>query len=293
MARAEQADKAQKCSLDHLLSFDRRTLTKAQKANPLLHGKSARTAGSGASARVKKMQQYQLQLFKSSHCGLIGVDEVGRGCLSGPVVACAVLLPQIDKSASLYEEIFDLDDSKLLNVAQRERISAALRSACYFSIGECSPAEIDDINILQASLLAMKRALDGLMVQVREHFSLTDEQLLLLVDGNQKVKNIAMQQLTVIQGDSHSASIAAASVIAKVHRDALMSDLARAYPHYGWHSNKGYGSKVHRAAIAEHGITEWHRKSFRLIRDDATNSSEELAEVDELSLELQFEEALG
>jgi ribonuclease HII len=296
----KQAEKTEKTSLDYLLAFDKRTLARAKKDNPLLLGKSGKVAGKGASARLKAMQEYQLQLFKSSSCGLIGVDEVGRGCLSGPVVACAVLLPQIEKSSALYEQIFDLDDSKLLNVAQRERIATALKSACYFSLGEASPAEIDEINILQASLLAMKRALDSLMEQVREQLPLSDEQLLLLVDGNQKVKNITMQQLTVIQGDSHSASIAAASVIAKVHRDALMADLSLSFPHYGWHTNKGYGSKVHRTAIVEHGVTEWHRKSFRLFRADLDLENENESEVEreepaegELSLELQFEEALG
>ena len=240
-----------------LLAFDSRIFKQAQKSNPGLVG-----AGKPFLKRSSKPEQ-QLSLFKSESAGLIGVDEVGRGCLSGPVVAAAVMLPKVAKTSFLAEQLSDLDDSKCLSQKQREHLSEILRSNCHFAIAEATPAEIDQINILQASLLAMRRAIDSLLAQIQN----SPEQLLLLVDGNQKVKGLSLEQITVIQGDSHSASIAAASVIAKVYRDDLMLELSRQHPAYSWHSNKGYGSKAHRAAIAEHGVTKWHRLSFRLFEN--------------------------
>lgn len=239
-------------SFSKLLAFDSRILKQAQKSNSRLVG-SNKTAS-------KRGGDQQLSLFPAASSGLVGVDEVGRGCLSGPVVAAAVILPQIGKTSFLAEELSELNDSKALTQRQRERLAEILRANCRFAIAEASPAEIDQINILQASLLAMRRAIDALLLSVES----TPEQLLLLVDGNQKVKGLNLEQITVIQGDSHSASIAAASVIAKVYRDALMLELSQQHPAYSWHSNKGYGSKAHRAAIAEHGVTKWHRLSFRL-----------------------------
>lgn len=239
-------------SFSKLLAFDSRILKQAQQSNSRLVG-SNKTAS-------KRGGDQQLSLFQAASSGLVGVDEVGRGCLSGPVVAAAVILPQIGKKSFLAEELSELNDSKALTQRQRERLSEILRANCRFAIAEASPAEIDQINILQASLLAMRRAIDALLSRVES----TPEQLLLLVDGNQKVKGLELEQITVIQGDSRSASIAAASVIAKVYRDALMLELSHQHPAYSWHSNKGYGSKAHRAAIAEHGVTMWHRLSFRL-----------------------------
>ncbi len=239
-------------SFSKLLAFDSRILKQAQKSNSSLIG--SKKTGS------KRGSDQQLTLFPAASSGLVGVDEVGRGCLSGPVVAAAVILPQIGKKSFLAEELSELNDSKALTQRQRERLSEILRSNCRFAIAEASPAEIDQINILQASLLAMRRAINALLLSVDN----TPEQLLLLVDGNQKVKGLDLEQITVIQGDSRSASIAAASVIAKVYRDALMLELSHKHPAYSWHSNKGYGSKAHRAAIAEHGVTKWHRLSFRL-----------------------------
>lgn len=239
-------------SFSKLLAFDSLILKQAQKSNSRLVG-SNKTAS-------KRGGDQQLSLFQAASSGLVGVDEVGRGCLSGPVVAAAVILPQIGKKSFLAEELSELNDSKALTQRQRERLSEILRANCRFAIAEASPAEIDQINILQASLLAMRRAIDALLSRVES----TPEQLLLLVDGNQKVKGLELEQITVIQGDSRSASIAAASVIAKVYRDALMLELSHQHPAYSWHSNKGYGSKAHRAAIAEHGVTKWHRLSFRL-----------------------------
>ncbi len=275
MAKVEAPSKP---PLHKLLAFDTRILNKAQKSNQALVGKTGQAANKNLSSRLLAMHDHQSQLFKGSSSGIIGVDEVGRGCLSGPVVAAAVMLPQIDKKSKLAEELAELDDSKALKQERREELAALLRATCHYAVGEASPEEIDEINILQASLLAMRRALDNLFIQI----SFGREQLLLLVDGNQRIKEIDLEQITVIQGDSHSASIAAASVIAKVYRDSFMSNLAETYPQYNWHTNKGYGSKLHRQAIAVHGVTEWHRLSFGPCKDPQSGLNDELDLEDEV-----------
>jgi ribonuclease HII len=281
MAKVEVALKP---PLHKLLAFDSRLLNKTQKANSALVGKTGKAVNKNLSSRLLAMQEHQLHLFKASSSGIIGVDEVGRGCLSGPVVAAAVMLPQIDKKSRLAQELAELDDSKALRADQREELAAVLRATCHYAVGEASPEEIDQINILQASLLAMKRALDKLFAQL----SFGSEQLLLLVDGNQRIKETNMQQITVIQGDSHSASIAAASVIAKVYRDSFMRELSETFPHYSWHTNKGYGSKVHRQAIAQHGLTQWHRLSFGPCKDPQSGLDGD-QELDDENLESELE----
>ncbi len=265
--------------LHKLLAFDTKLLNKAQKSNQALVGKTGQPVNKNLSSRLLAMQEHQTQIFKGSSSGIIGVDEVGRGCLSGPVVAAAVMLPQIEKKSKLAQELANLDDSKALKAEVREELAAVLRATCHYAVGEASPEEIDQINILQASLLAMRRALDNLFLQL----SFGREQLLLLVDGNQRIKEIELEQITVIQGDSHSASIAAASVLAKVYRDSFMRDLSESYPHYNWHSNKGYGSKVHRQAIAEHGLTQWHRLSFGPCKDPQSGLNDDLELDDDSS----------
>ena len=184
---------------------------------------------------------------------LIGVDEVGRGCLAGPVVAAAVILPDIQLPSSLAEDLNKLNDSKKLSAAIREQLSSTLRANCRFAIGEASVKEIDKINILQATFLAMRRALKALAPA---------EACLVIVDGNKPIPRCNLRQITVINGDGQSASIAAASVIAKVYRDQLMQNLAHSHPEYRWQSNKGYGSLEHRNAIIEFGLTRWHRQKF-------------------------------
>jgi ribonuclease HII len=184
---------------------------------------------------------------------LIGVDEVGRGCLAGPVIAAAVMFPCLPLSPMIAERLTALDDSKKLTPEVREDLAQLLRAHCRFAIGEASVKEIDKINILQATFLAMRRALKDLA---------PPEHSLIIVDGNKKIPRCDLQQSVVIKGDGQSASIAAASVIAKVHRDQLMRDLAIKHPQYRWESNKGYGSVEHRNAIAEFGLTRLHRKKF-------------------------------
>jgi ribonuclease HII len=185
---------------------------------------------------------------------VIGTDEVGRGCLAGPVMAAAVILPEIDPSSELGIKLYRLNDSKKVTPLLRAELAETLRGICKFAVAEASVEEIDEINILQASLLAMKRAIRKLNVSAPA---------VILVDGNKtigKIKNI--EQVAVIDGDAKSASIAAASIIAKVHRDTFMTKLARKFPHYRWESNKGYSSADHWTAITQHGICHWHRRTF-------------------------------
>jgi ribonuclease HII len=185
------------------------------------------------------------------HLGVVeaGCDEAGRGCLAGPVVASAVILPQ-----NFQHEI--LNDSKKLSEKQREltRLSI-IESAISIGIGLVSPKEIDNINILNASFLAMHRAIDQLKLKPE----------LLLIDGNRfnAYKNI--KHVCVIKGDGKFFSIAAASVIAKTYRDNIMNQMNEIHPQYGWDTNKGYPTKKHRDAIIENGTTKYHRKTFQLL----------------------------
>jgi ribonuclease HII len=178
---------------------------------------------------------------------LCGVDEVGRGPLAGNVVAACVIL---DFGA---KPIKGLNDSKKLTASVREELSAEIRErAVAFGVGQCSPEEIDRHNILRASLLAMRRALEAMGLPPG----------LLLVDGNQRIPDVHWPQRTLVKGDGRSASIAAASILAKVVRDRQMLDMHAVYPDYGFDCHKGYATLVHREAIKRHGITPIHRKSF-------------------------------
>jgi len=178
-----------------------------------------------------------------------GCDEAGRGCLAGPVFAAAVILdPKMDLS--------ELNDSKKLSAKKREELREIIEEgAVAWAVAQLSPAEIDKHNILQASFLAMHRALDQL--------SRTPQ--LLLIDGNRFRPYKEIPHHCMIKGDGRFLSIAAASILAKTHRDEYMLQQAEKYPEYGWKSNKGYPTKAHRAAIAKFGATPLHRKSFRLL----------------------------
>ncbi|MEC4813568.1 MAG: ribonuclease HII [Scytonema sp. PMC 1069.18] len=184
--------------------------------------------------------------------GLIaGVDEVGRGALFGPVVAAAVILPK----QSLQELVAaEIKDSKKLIASQRVQLAQRICAlAIDWKIGFASTAEIDRINILQATLLAMKRAV----------LKLTVQPALCLIDGNQLVKDLPLPQRIIVKGDEKSLSIASASIVAKVWRDDLLLRLASKYPVYDLERNKGYGSKRHLLALQEYGSSRLHRKSFR------------------------------
>lgn len=178
-----------------------------------------------------------------------GLDEVGRGCLAGPVVAAAVILPK-DYAHPV------LNDSKQLSRAQRETLRVDIeRDAIAWAVAEVSPADIDRINILKASFLAMHRAVDALTSRP-EH---------LIVDGNRFVPYPMIPHTCLVKGDAHYLSIAAASVLAKTFRDDLMTRLSAEFAQYGWAQNVGYPTPAHRAAIRQFGPTKHHRMSFRLV----------------------------
>lgn len=179
-----------------------------------------------------------------------GCDEAGRGCLAGPVVAAAVILPE-DFNHNL------LNDSKQLSEKQRMQLEPyILENAISYGIGIVDERQIEEINILNASILAMHRAIDAL-IQEPEH---------LIIDGNRFKLYKTIPHCCIVKGDSKFQSIAAASVLAKNHRDRIMNDLDSLFPEYGWKRNKGYPTKLHRQAILKNGITIHHRNTFNLLR---------------------------
>ncbi|MBF1625500.1 ribonuclease HII [Prevotella sp.] len=185
--------------------------------------------------------------------GLIeaGCDEAGRGCLAGSVYAAAVILPP-DYQNEL------LNDSKKLTAKKRYALREEIeRDAIAWAVGIVTPEEIDKINILNASFLAMHRALDQLQVRPEA----------VIVDGNRFKPYQDLPSTTIVKGDGKYLSIAAASILAKTYRDDYMLSLAEEYPQYDWQSNMGYPTKKHRQAIREHGITPYHRKSYNLLGD--------------------------
>jgi ribonuclease HII len=183
---------------------------------------------------------------------VIGVDEVGRGCLAGPVYAAAVSF----KSDILADLV---TDSKLLSEKRREELAREILVHHHVGIAFATVEEIDEINILQASLLAMKRAVEKLRVK-RGH---------VLIDGNQKIPRLpkCYQQTTVVKGDLRVALISAASIVAKVTRDQLMKDLSLQYPHYGFEAHKGYSTVVHKESISAHGPCIHHRRTFSGVKE--------------------------
>lgn len=178
-----------------------------------------------------------------------GCDEAGRGCLAGPVFAAAVILPKKFKNTLL-------TDSKLLSEKERDFLRPIIeKEAIAWAVGQVSPKEIDEINILNASFLAMHRAIDQLDTRPES----------LLIDGNRFNPYEFIPHQCVVKGDSKYMSIAAASILAKTYRDEHMYKLAASHPGYSWLTNKGYPTKAHRKAIAELGTTEHHRMTFRLL----------------------------
>ncbi len=193
----------------------------------------------------KNMWEIEHSLFDKGYKLVCGIDEAGRGPLAGPVCAAAVILP-----ADL--EIPALDDSKKLSDKRRRELMPVIKEkAIAYGIGFASHEEIDEINILQATFLAMERALAQL--SVKPEFA--------LIDGNRE-KDFGLPVKTVVKGDSLSANIAAASILAKVTRDDLMEQMAKQYPEFGFEVHKGYGTKAHYAALSEHGPSPIHRMTF-------------------------------
>jgi len=199
----------------------------------------------------------QLKLIQKQYSYLIGVDEVGRGCLAGPVMAAAVVLPAVIPSGSrLMEALTLLNDSKQLTPNQREKLAEVITGNGLYAYGYAAPKEIDQLNILNATLLAMERAVRDVL----KNLPLKDT--LVVVDGKTALEKLPCSQLPVPEGDNKSAAIAAASVIAKVRRDFLMQQLHKVYPDYGWEKNKGYPSRLHLRALGKVGPSPLHRLSF-------------------------------
>ena len=180
---------------------------------------------------------------------IAGIDEVGRGPLAGPVIAAAVILDR----KNIPEGI---NDSKKIPKAKRILLAEKIKENSIYAYGAASEIEIDEINILQASLLAMKRASDGLSVVPKTT----------LIDGNFK-PDIKNKAISIIKGDSKSVSIAAASILAKVYRDEIMLKYSKQFPEYGFQTNSGYGTKEHLSALKNYGITPIHRKSFKPVHN--------------------------
>lgn len=193
-----------------------------------------------------------LPYFKSD-CIEVGVDEAGRGCLSGDIFAAAVILLPDFKNEML-------NDSKQLSEAKRNKLRAIIEAeSVAWAVGVASVEEIDNINILNASILAMYRAIEGVQKKMDaqiEH---------ILVDGNRFKPFQNIPYTTVVKGDGKYMSVAAASILAKTHRDEYMDSLHTQFPNYEWNKNKGYPTQAHREAIGKYGVTSYHRQSFRLL----------------------------
>ena len=192
---------------------------------------------------------FETQLRQQGFNVIAGVDEVGRGPLAGPVTAAAVILgPQIPSG---------LADSKKLSAKRRAALEPEIKELSRWAVAHATVAEIDELNILHASLLAMRRAIIALGPDVQAA----------LIDGNRAPKDLGIEAQAVVKGDARSLSIAAASILAKEERDRIMRRLDQDYPHYGWAQNAGYPTKVHLAGLQTHGITPHHRCSFKPVHN--------------------------
>lgn len=212
---------------------------------------------------------------------IIGTDEVGRGPLCGPVLACAAMFkdPNFEIPEQLQKQFDLIRDSKKLSEKQREQIFDFIHEHFHIGIGLCDHETIDRINILEASFLSMKKAISDLIrnkSKVKSQKLKVDEKIIILVDGNKVIPNLTMEQYAVIGGDKICKSISAASIVAKVTRDRLMMEMHEKYPQYGFDKHKGYGTKFHMDALFSHGPCPIHRLSFapvtRLLRN--TKSSQ-------------------
>ena len=200
---------------------------------------------------------------------ILGVDEAGRGPLAGPVVASAVIIPKY------FNELDEINDSKKLTEKKREKLFKPIMENCIVGIGIADEKEIDEINILNATFLAMRRAIEEIDEKLRINSSIIDEYSeskkngkliknydVTLVDGNHKIREQDKEQEPVIKGDGTSLSIAAASIIAKVTRDRILLEIANEFPEYKFEKHKGYGTKLHREILLEIGPCKYHRNSF-------------------------------
>lgn len=201
-------------------------------------------------------------LFKSGYGLIYAVDEVGMGCLAGPVVVCAVAV-----TSSLYDRhnrrLMGVRDSKMLSAKQRERIGAELlkEGDLVYSLSYAHPRTIDRLNIYNASRLAMRRAILAIRSARGDQNSLKQ---IVLIDGNKKIPRYDGEQMAIVSGDANVFAIACASIIAKVYRDKMMDRYAKKYPGYGFEKHKGYGTKYHQTRLMALGPSDLHRRSFRL-----------------------------
>ena len=203
--------------------------------------------------RLEEMKQYERQLRKEGCQYIAGVDEVGRGPLAGPVVAAAVVLPQDF-------DVLGVDDSKKLSEKKREQLyEVILEKALAVGIGSRDNLVIDEVNILEATKLAMVEALENAEEMLRQRWNADIDYVLF---DAMKIETVEKPQMSLIKGDAKSVSIAAASIIAKVTRDRQMGEWSKTYPDYGFERNKGYGTKAHYEGLAQCGLTPIHRKSF-------------------------------
>ena len=197
-------------------------------------------------SRLQTMLFHEKRLWESGRAAIAGVDEVGRGPLAGPVVAAAVILPQDF-------DVLGIDDSKKLSPKKREELAAVIQEkALAWSIGWVGPEKIDEVNILEATKLAMAQAVNDLSIRP-DH---------VLIDGNFTVRALDLPQTAIVKGDANSTSIAAASILAKVTRDRYMEEMDAVYPGYAFASNKGYGTKAHYDGLKALGPCPIHRKTF-------------------------------
>ena len=195
--------------------------------------------------------EYEKDLISKGYKIIAGVDEVGRGPLNGPVVAaCCIINDKLDLTG--------ITDSKKISEAKREKLYEYLINNTIYGVGEASPEEIDELNILEATKLAMKRAVDNTIKQVKIDY--------LLIDGNMKF-NLDIPYLSIVKGDLKSASISCASIIAKVTRDRMLIELDKKYPEYGFKDHKGYPTKKHLEAIYKYGLIDGYRKSYGPVKD--------------------------
>lgn len=193
--------------------------------------------------------EFETQFLDQGYQVIAGVDEVGRGPLAGPVTAAAVIL-----GADIPE---GLADSKKLSAKKRAALEPEIKATSRWAVAHATVAEIDELNILHASMLAMTRAV----------LALGDDVQAALIDGNRVPKDLTIPAQAVVKGDARSLSIAAASILAKEERDRIMRDLHEVYPHYGWAQNAGYPTKVHMAGLEQHGVTEHHRCLFKPVHN--------------------------
>lgn len=220
-------------------------------------------------------KKIEKKLMKQGYDSIIAVDEVGMGCLAGPVVVCAVRFTK-DFFNKEHKEFSGVRDSKLLSANQRGEYAALLQSlpGIRYQLAFCYPKTIDRLNIYRASRLAMRRAVGKLEQEARSkkqvssfkalnsRFLLHASKIMVLVDGPHKIDNLSLPQQAIVKGDRRVFAIACASIIAKVHRDRMMLRYHKRFPQYGFDQHKGYGTKQHFAMLAAHGPTPLHRRSF-------------------------------